>query len=156
MSYADPDAHWVISRAIIRMPYVPETLAPLSEPWPVVTPRSPVRLRRIAEQLARQFTRETRFDPIYSASDPAPAVVLLPSRDRLIGGARLIAGAIGIGDFEEGPGAGWVYVHPYERGRGLVDDAWPFVTERWPGIRLAGPFTPAGAALRDRLEGAPE
>jgi hypothetical protein len=153
MAYADPDAPFTIERTTIRMPYLPDTLAPTRERWPVVTPKSPMRLCKIAEQVSRQFTRETGYDPIYSATSPGPAVVLLPTQRYLIGQARLIAGAIGIGDFDEGPGATWFYVHPYERGRGLVDDAWPFVTARWPGIQIVGPFTPAGEALRDRLEG---
>lgn len=156
MAYADPDAHFVISRTIIRMPYVPETLVPRRERWPVVTPESPVRLRRIAEQVSLQFSREFGSSPVYSADDPAHAVVLLPSRDRLLGQGRLIAGAIGVNRFTDGWGATWVYVHPYERGRRLIDDAWPFVKERWPGIVLVGPFSKAGLALRKRLEGIPE
>lgn len=154
MSYADPGARAIIERAVIRMPYCPHAIAPERDRWPVVRPGSPVRLRRIAEQLARQFQRETRFDvPPFQAANPGDAaVVLLPSPSRLLVGARLIAGAVGVEAGEDGPRAMWVYVHPYERGRGLVDDAWPEIARLWPGIALEGPFTPAGERLRDRLQ----
>lgn len=112
-------------------------------------------LQRIAEQLARQFRRETRYDfvPFHAGEDTPGCVVLLPSRRVLIGYARLIAGAVGIQEDTKGWGATWVYVHPHERGVGHINAAWPFITDRWPGIRLRGPFTKAGAALRDHLEG---
>lgn len=153
MNYPDPGARSVIAEAVIQMPYLPDTLVPEQELWPVVTPSSPLRLRRIAERMGRQFTYETRFDAVYSAAAPEPGVVLLPSCRRHLVQARLIAGGIGIGDAADGPVATWIYVHPYERGCGLIAEAWPFVMRTWPGIRLRGPFTPAGAALRDRLEG---
>ncbi len=152
MSYPDPGARSVISRTIIRMPYLPDFLS--TTRYPLVEPSSPVRLRRVAEQLGLQFTRETRYDSgIYSADDPHGSVLLLPSRDRLITHARLIAGAVGIVAPEDPdyPAVGWVYVHPYERGQGLVDEAWPVITQTWPGIKFLGPYTPAGEALRGRL-----
>lgn len=151
----DPAAMWVANRTIIRMPYLPDTLS--TDRWPHVANRSPMRLRRIAEQLCRQFDRETEMGVGYNAEYPPGdhvTIVLLPSQRHLIGRARLIAGAIGVNarDYKDGPAAIWVYVHPYERGRGLVDEVWPHVQRRWPGTRLAGPFTKAGEKLRERLE----
>ena len=111
-------------------------------------------MRKIAEVLALQFKRETRFDFVpYDETDDRVTVVLIPSKGRLIGGGRLISGAIGIGALDDGHGATWIYIHPYDRGRRLVDDAWAHVTATWAGVRLVGPFTEAGEALRRRLEG---
>lgn len=154
MNYPDPGARMAIQETTIRMPYLPESLVPASELWPLVTPGSPRRLRLIAEQIGRQFTYETRFPAVYSVDSPGPAVVLLPSRHHKLVRARLIAGAIGISDCgQDAPKSTWLYVHPYERGLGLVEEAWPFVADTWPGVRIVGPFTHAGARLRDRLEG---
>lgn len=152
MGYPDYGAHKVIDRATIRMPYLPDSLS--TDRYPLVVPQSPVRMHRIAERLALQFTRETRFDSgIYSATNPHGMVLLLPSQQREILYARLIAGAIGLApeDDPDSPAIVWIYVHPYERGQGLVDEAWRHVTQRWPGVKILGPFTPAGKALRNRL-----
>lgn len=152
MAYLDRQAHSLLNRATIRMPYLPDSLS--TDRYPLVAPRSPIRLRRIAEQLGLQFTRETRFDSgIYSAKAPSGSVLLLPSPRWQLAYARLVAGAVGMVPSEdpEYPGISWVYVHPYERGRGLVDDAWDFILSTWSGIKFLGPFTTAGQALRDRL-----
>lgn len=53
MSYSDPGARHVIDRATIRMPYVSDERRLSVESWPVVTPRAPLWLRRIAEQMNR-------------------------------------------------------------------------------------------------------
>ncbi|MBG0818328.1 hypothetical protein [Planomonospora sp. ID82291] len=154
--YLDPDARFLMSRTVVRMPYLPDSLNS-RDPWPHVTNRSPIRMRRIAEQLCAQFDRETDMQVGYRAATPPGGhvtVVLLPSTWYLIGRARLIAGAVGVStNFTEGPGATWVYVHPNERGRGLIQQAWPHIAGTWPGVQLVGPFTKAGAALRDRLAG---
>lgn len=152
----DPYAMAYANRLVIRMPYLPDTLS--TARFPHVNSTSPLRLRRIVEQLCRQFDYETEMGVAYNAKYPPGdhvTVVLLPSQRYLIGRARLIAGAIGVNsrDYKDGPAAIWVYVHPYERGRGLIDEVWPHITRHWPGIQLAGPFTKAGEKLRARLEG---
>ncbi|MGW4406538.1 hypothetical protein ACWEJ6_21090 [Nonomuraea sp. NPDC004702] len=156
----DPGAMLVAGWTVIRMPYLPDTLN--RQRWPLVSQQSPMRLRRIVEQLCRQFDRETEMGVGYNAKFPPGdhvTAVLLPSQRYFIGRARLIAGAIGVNsrDYKGGPAAIWVYVHPYERGRGLIDEVWPHMQQHYPGIRLAGPFTKAGERLSERLEGpAPE
>ncbi|HEY3894800.1 MAG TPA: hypothetical protein VGL88_05465 [Pseudonocardiaceae bacterium] len=121
MSYADPGAPDVINRVTIRMPYVAETKCTTVKTWPVVTTRSPLWLRRIAEQIGLQFRRETHFDfPPYSATDPDGQHVILLEGRYAIAYAKLIAGAIGIYRADTDPYLGWVWVHPYERGRGLA------------------------------------
>lgn len=154
MSYRDPGARDLIDRMTIRMPYVSDERRLSVESWPVVAPRAPLWLRRRAEQIGRQFHRETHVDfPPYLAEDSdGQDVVLLPSRC-LIWGGQLLAGAVGIADAATAPRLEWAYVHPYERGRGLVERAWPDVMCRYPSIRLnrAPANTPAGNALLGRL-----
>lgn len=79
--------------------------------------------------------------------------MLLPSR-YLIGGAQLIAGAIGVERAVLIPRLAWVYVHPYDRGHGLVDKVWPEIMRRYPRMELIRDpsNTPAGNALMDRLD----
>ncbi|MGK5519166.1 hypothetical protein ACSNN9_07390 [Micromonospora sp. URMC 107] len=164
MSYADPGAAEVIDRATIRMPYLPDSvlnrLERLAGACPVVEPDSPVRARRAVERLGRQFHRESGFDfQPYSAEDPEGQVaVLVPSRDRALGGGELLAGAVGVepaarySDLPAPvPAVLWIYLHPYERGRRLIERMWPAVVSRWPGIWLPGPFTKSGRALANRL-----
>lgn len=151
----DPLAMIYANRLVIRMPYLPDTLS--RERFPHVRSTSPIRLRRIAEQLCRQFDHESEMWVRYDAKHPPGdhvTVVLVPSQRYLIGRARLVAGAVGVNsrDYKQGPAAIWVYVHPYERGRGLIDNAWSHMSHHWPGIQLAGPFTKAGEQLRARLE----
>lgn len=155
MSYADPDAHYIIDMMTIRMPYVAHRLSLPMAGWPIVTPNSPIWARRVAEQLGRQFHRETRFDGIpYLAEDPDGDVVLLPSQSYLIGRADLIAGAVGISAYDPEPHITWAYVHPYQRGRGLIDSEWPLILAKYPSITLhRDPAnTEAGNAMLDRLE----
>lgn len=155
MSYEDPGAPHVIKQVTIRMPYVPDDLRLRVESWPFVTPVSPMRLRRIAEQIGQQFHRETHFDfAPYTAEHPeGQDVVLLPAADICLLGGVLIAGVIGIRSVATAPRLEWAYVHPYKRGEGLVEKAWPDVVARYPGVRLEpDPVnTPAGNGLLDRL-----
>lgn len=162
MGYQDPGAAEVIKRTTIRMPYLSDAqLAKANRLGGsiVVDPSSPIALRRAAAQMAVQFRRETAYDfAPYDAREPNGVVVLIPARRFLIAYGRLIAGAIGIDPtvFYQGlpqpvPRATWVYLHPYERGRAAVIDVWPALAQRWPGLSLAGPFTPAGRVLVDRL-----
>ncbi len=160
MGYADPEAARIVMRTSIRMPYLNDdhirSATAMNLAGLVVEPGSRVALRRAAEQMAQQFRRETRYDfTPYAAQDPAGhLVVLLPSRHFLIGGGRLVAGAVGIdpavlyrNESASRPCATWAYAHPYERGSGLISNAWPHLVQRWPGLTLPGPFTPAGLAL---------
>jgi hypothetical protein len=160
MAYSDPDAPRIVKRTTIRMPYLTGDHIESARSMPLaallVEPGSRIALRRAAEQMAQQFRRETRYDFVpYAAQDPGgQLVVLLPSRRFLVGQGKLIAGVVGIDpevryldEPEPRPCATWVYVHPYERGSGLISDVWLHLVQRWPSLTLPGPFTPAGLAL---------
>jgi hypothetical protein len=159
LSYEDPGAADVINRATIRMPYLSDkTTAEVERLGStlVVSPTTTIRVRRAAEQLAAQFRRETRYDfAPYSADEPEGRhVVLLRARQYMIAYGALYCGAIGIEPAAMYEGwehpvarARWVYLHPYVRGEALVEEVWPLVSQRWPGVTLAGPFTDAGLAL---------
>lgn len=155
MNYPDPGARFVIDRATIRMPYVADARARTISTWPVITPRAPLWARRIVEQLGLQFRRETHFDsPPYLAEDDGPVddVILLTS-SKSIAYAQLIVGAVAVNAYDADPYITWAYVHPYERGRGLIDRQWPSIQARYPTVRLyRDPAnTPAGNALLSRL-----
>src|SRR6266536_1782101 len=159
VSYEDPGAAGVINRVTIRMPYLShKTIAKVERlgSMLVVSPSTTIRVRRAAEQLAVQFRRETRYDfAPYSADDPeGQHVVLLPARQYTIAYGALYCGAIGIEPAAMYEGwehpvarAQWVYLHPYVRGEAVLGEVWPLVSQRWPGVTLAGPFTDAGLAL---------
>ena len=128
VGYQDRTAPRTLDQATIRMPFVPdETLgraSRLGEAF-IVEPHSPIKLRRAAEQLAQQLRREIRSDATpYDAEEPGDCVVvLIGSRDFLVGYGELIAGAIGIdpamaidGAAEPIPVACWVYLHPARLG----------------------------------------
>ena len=157
----DPERRWLTEQTSIRMPYLADTdLDPADDPeLPIVRTSSARRVRRVAEQLAVQFHRETRFDFVpYRADwrDVFDDIVLLSRPEQHLWTGRLVCGAVAVtrypDDDPEQWWAAWIYLHPYMRGRGVVDKAWPRIADRYPGIRMAGPFTPAGLQLARRLD----
>lgn len=41
----------------------------------------------------------------------------------------------------------WLWVHQYERGRGLIDSAWLHIVSRYEDLEFEGPFTRGGATV---------
>jgi len=44
-------------------------------------------------------------------------------------------------DVPDGWGLSWAWLHPYERRQGLLTKAWPFLTEKFPGMRIESPVS---------------
>ena len=123
----------------------------------LVEPRSPMWLRRIGGQFARYFSEETGFGLVWSAYSSEPIIVLLPSRIT-VGDGQHYSGAVAVdpvADLEDDtPGcavAEWFYLHPFDRGRRIIDTNCPPILQRWPDIVISGPFTSAGKATAMRL-----
>lgn len=153
MPYKDPGARALLQRLTIRMPAISK------RHWPdggLLTVRfmSPRPVRLAAERLALQFQRECDFDflPYVADSlDPDQVVILIEAPKYAIAHVRIAGGAVGIDLDVVGPRAGWVYIHPYLRCRGLIDTWWPTLQHEFPGIDFKGPFTPAVAGLAKRI-----
>jgi hypothetical protein len=127
----------------------------------LVTKRSPIRFRRAVWQMARFFQREGRYDFVgygYEGKDPdATAHGCLWFDPR--GGAERCA-VIGAACFrwmewDDAP-AGWllcwVWLHPYQRGRGHLARAWPFFRVRFAGFEVDPPFSPAMVGFLRRVD----
>lgn len=156
MSYADPGAAYVLGLQNIRMPTISNRHWPRHQDELWVDPSSPWPVRRAAECLARQYHRESHFNTPYSAYDSnyGMGVILLKARQVDIAYTTPVGGAIGFSrpcTEDLALWINWVYVHPHQRGRGLIDDIWPYIIQKCPEIRFRRPFTPAGAGMVRRL-----
>jgi hypothetical protein len=158
VAYADPDAARVVRNLAIKMPLISHRWIPDPSNKSVIRVREPAHhgLRRAAEVLAYQFKRETPFDfaPYRAdARNAAQEVWLLASPVVAVGYSEAISGAVGIVLRPEGWVVHWLWVHPWERGLGLIDSAWPQISGEYDDLDFEGPFTVAGAHLVKRLSG---
>ena len=53
-------------------------------------------------------------------------------------------------------GLEWIYLHPFERGRGLLDDIKPLFDDLYPGYLFDGPFSISGRKACLKLAGGDE
>ncbi|MFH8637164.1 hypothetical protein [Streptomyces goshikiensis] len=89
-----------------------------------------MRLRKVAEQFASYFKRELRFDFLQftaTGSNSSQKVLLINSRD-VVMLSPVACGAVGF-DLEE-KSLTWVWIHPLQRGRGLLDRVWEELERR--------------------------
>lgn len=89
-----------------------------------------MRLRKVVEQFAGYFKRELRFDFLQftaTGSDSSQEVLLINSRD-VIMLSPVACGAVGF-DLDE-KCLTWVWIHPFQRGRGLLDRVWEELERR--------------------------
>ncbi|MCX4391635.1 hypothetical protein OG887_39005 [Streptomyces sp. NBC_00053] len=88
-------------------------------------------LRKVAEQFAGYFKRELRFDFVpFTADDFADGdeVLLINSR-KVIMLSPVACGAVGFNRRENC--LRWVWVHPFERGTGLMGHVWDILERRY-------------------------
>ncbi|MFI8343111.1 hypothetical protein ACIF8W_24060 [Streptomyces sp. NPDC085639] len=114
-------------------------------------------LRQAVEVLGRCFQREMRFDfPPFTAK-PSPHHVAESVEGLLFNSKKLLAtfpvatGAAGMSVQAGEPRLDWIWIHPFERGRGLADAAWGDL-ERVYGneFRIQQPISPAMRAFLTR------
>jgi hypothetical protein len=157
----------------IRLPFVKAGAnshaaeAPEGAPFEVLGPRSPFRWRMAAEKLAYYFRREFRYDfPPYKASESKNGAVdcfhdrvLLfhkPDLAASIQGLTYFFGAVGVRwmvweDFPACWCLGWAWLHPYERRRGHLTNAWPYILKMFPNPSLSYPVSAAMEAFLKKV-----
>lgn len=115
-----------------------------------VTPSSPLKLRKAVERIAYYFRREGGFDFVqYSATEDdqrRQAYLWLPKR--WIKYPRPVVGACCFRWREytqEEPAWAlqWIWLHPYQRGQGLLMDAWPYFKQEYGDFSVEPPLSGA-------------
>jgi RimJ/RimL family protein N-acetyltransferase len=123
---------------------------------------SPLDLRLAAEDLARCFKREMKYDfPPYTAREAEYATRDI-SQDRVLGfhcdidvglrGYYHLIGAVGVRR-ERPPNApahwciSWAWIHPFVRRQGILTAAWPHILQRFPEPEIDFPISPAMQAF---------
>lgn len=138
---------------------------PAGAPFRLVGPVSPLSWRRAVEKLAYYFRREFGYDfPPYEASevenwDLAKDRVLVFIKKTTLEDWEdyfYFVGAVGMrwrkwDDVPHGWGLAWAWLHPYERRKGLLTQAWPFLTEKFPAIRIEAPVSEAMLGFLKRV-----
>ena len=126
--------------------------APPGAPFRVLGPDSPKPWRKEVEKLAYYFKREMAYDfPPYTANEDESSREV--SRDRVLvfakedwdNGVRFI-GAVGVRWWEWSASrpwwtASWAWLHPYERRKGHLTKAWPFLLSMFPSPRMEPPLS---------------
>ncbi|GAA2535133.1 hypothetical protein [Winogradskya humida] len=107
--------------------------------------------RATAEQIGMQFRRELGFDSApFDPHDPDSEAALIMSK-KFSATFPIIAGVAGLESENDGWVLKWVWLHPYERGTSLFDDAWNELEQRYGLFFVEGPYSPAmGAFFRRR------
>jgi hypothetical protein len=107
--------------------------------------------RTAVEQLGIQFRRELGFDsPPFDPDDPQSEAALIMSK-KFLATFPIAAGAAGLETEGDGWVLKWVWLHPYERGSDLFDEAWSELEQRYGLFSIEGPYSPAmGSFFRRR------
>ena len=131
---------------------------PEGAPFRVVGPVSPRPWRDAVEGLAYYFRRETGYDfPPYTASeldwnwDLAKDRVLVFAKETVLTDwveAVYFFGAVGVRwrDWRDAPASwsiAWAWLHPYERRKGHLTKAWPFILKMFPSPHVEPPLSQA-------------
>ncbi|WP_327074510.1 hypothetical protein OG196_32275 [Kitasatospora purpeofusca] len=107
-------------------------------------------LREAVDVIGQQFQRETTSDIApFSAERGEAEGVLFVSR-RFHATFPIAAGAAGFA-IEDGVWwMDWIRIHPYERGRGLMDAIWIDLENRYGQFHIDGPYSRAMLAFLRR------
>ena len=142
----DPD-RLVDLRAMGRPPRYEIAMVPLLEDEPgndgsLLVPVTSSAHRQAAEYFGKQFRRELGYtlEP-YEATDAESETVLILSRFQA--SFPLAAGAAGLSGTDAGWLLTWIWLRPHERGRGLLDDAWDELEERYGEFAIEAPYSGA-------------
>lgn len=148
----------------IRLPFVKvvknpqQNEIPTDVPFLIVGPNSPLAWRKAAENLACYFRREFGYDFVqYQATECHHDWSL--AKDRVLVFAKksvntsfedvfCFFGAVSVRwiKWSNAPPSWsieWVWFHPYERGKGHMTKAWPFILQMFPEPSVAPPISPA-------------
>lgn len=118
-----------------------------------------MRLRRVVEKFAKYFRRELGYDAApFTAKqtqydeDHAIEGVLINSR-KMSATFPIASGAAGMSTDDDGDRwLDWIWIHPFERGTGLAEQAWRDLESSYGDrFNVEGPVSPAMKSLLSRL-----
>ncbi|WP_194923407.1 hypothetical protein [Catenulispora pinisilvae] len=143
--YEKQEKAFLRDRSLIQMHYLPES-ADYPRHGIILAVKMP--LRRIAETYARCFKRESHYDSLqFEADEPSCQAALLTTR-RFAARGSIVAGAAGFSsqywaDQGDRLVMAWVWIHPYERGQGLLWQHWAELEREYGQFLVAHPYSPA-------------
>jgi len=132
---------WDFARAVVQeagIPAPPPSVA-------ILTERSPLILRRAAEQFARYLKRQFHYDFLqYNANDPCGVVFLWSNGERdnqrrAVGAAHFVSRKMDSGDAVWF--LSWVWFHPFARRRGHMKAIWPYFRARFGRFCVDAPLS---------------
>jgi hypothetical protein len=143
-------------------------------PFLVIGPQSPLNWLKALEEMAYYFKREQRFEfPTYSANErfcpefQCDRVLVFyktqildhkttPRSPKDFTNAYTFFGAIGVRwqQYTDAPATWsvpWVWLHPYERRKGHLTNAWPCLLKMFPNPSVEQPISPAMTAFLQKV-----
>lgn len=129
-----------------------------------VTRRSPVRLKRYVEKIARYFMRESEYDFVQFCadedeheSDEYSAWLYIAQAGEAWLPGTMIFGATcfrlrNYADRKSPWGMQWVWLHPYFREHGVLSTVWPFFRERFGDFFPEPPLSRAMSAFLKKMD----
>lgn len=146
---------YIEDRTRLVMPVLAIEVEPSDAPL-LVTADSPLAQREAVAAYGYAIKREMRYDCALADANPEyfgdQRAWLLPSR-RILTRSFTAAGVVSfIHDDRIGWTLTWMYLHPYERGSGLVEQMWPYFVRAYGNdFRIDEPISPAAHALLNRI-----
>ncbi|MEU6265553.1 hypothetical protein [Saccharopolyspora shandongensis] len=112
----------------------------------LVLPATTPRLRRIVEKIGRQFRREGQYDviPFESNDHRQHGILLLTSKFHTT--FPIASGAAGFSKPDRWQ-LDWIWLHPYERGTGYLNNAWDELEDLFGLFLIDGPYSAAMNAI---------
>ncbi|MGF7218634.1 hypothetical protein GGR92_004813 [Spirosoma lacussanchae] len=93
--------------------------------------------RKAVEAFARYFRREMHYDFLqYNYKAPAGEAYLFFMNVEPVGAVHFLQN-------ESGWYLNWAWIHPYARGEGLIQKAWPSFVQRYGTFAISLPISPA-------------
>lgn len=115
-----------------------------------VTARSPLKHRQAVESVAKFFRREFHYDFVqYRAVDEEPNCTAYLWRARgWLGESNTVVGGccfrwVKWRDAPDGWSLSWIWLHPYERRRGRLTEAWPYFRAKFGDFHIERPVSSA-------------
>ncbi|WP_035841581.1 hypothetical protein [Kitasatospora azatica] len=107
-------------------------------------------LREAVDVIGQQFRRETNNDVAPFSTERSDVEGVLFVSRRFHATFPIAAGAAGFA-MEDGVWwMDWIWIHPYERGRGLMDVVWIDLEHRYGQFHIDGPYSRAMSAFLRR------